>query len=802
MSSLPLYSTIQERIQAVLTKDKNASSAFVVAVSPHTSSPVMTCDSSDSVKGLTKSHCRPDCITIPKNVAPHELVFFNTSEEALTHNFKPCLQCHPDLPIQINPLLIKDTVNAVNASLNIDIRAAPLADRVEENAYNPAQSSNQHIYSMSSHQPSHNRAGSCAISSNPGSPLANSLYASNPGHHRAPSMVSSPEADEKEFWTSRPRRASIANGHIHTVAVAVNEYSQMEGNKSPIFKMVPLNQPQSPGSNPYLYPHTSPSTDANQRAPVYPPYSAKRKDERQSRGEGEHARLVSEACMHIAAAAAAAATQAVTAQANECSTEGGKRRGTSVPRSASIDPSRRGLKPQHKKRRGGILGFKELAAKAGLSPWHFHRVFRSVTGLTPKAYGDACWNTVTSLPAEDLLHSQVSQKVSQSIKTRSPVPPSVHASSLSQIRNAYSGSRDDRSPVASTPSTNTSISTPGPVTTPASDPPSAHRRVSVSAHPSSHYGVQKSYTPHKPVHQAHQYSSLPVSGAAGFEGLNALTEVSPSMNAYHEISTIAENVPEYTHINETMSSLEPPMFMMNLNNTSFMPSLSAPAPESLMLANDAMASPFAPAGFVPAHLNAAANATSPINHDQLPASVLATSMAPVSSSNAATSAGIDSVMAELTPNAFSGGSNALQNTAVFSGMDMNFDVPLFEDSNTCQFDDAVLGDSKLNMFDASSDLLLMSSIMGDNLDMSSFFDSSSSNASANTSVTTPPSAFSSSAVSSSTSSPAYTIAPAAMHKPATNTLDIHPSIGQFLSLSTNGTNTPITTEDSFVDIYS
>ncbi len=30
-----------------------------------------------------------------------------------------------------------------------------------------------------------------------------------------------------------------------------------------------------------------------------------------------------------------------------------------------------------------------LAARAGLSPFHFHRVFKSVTGITPKAYGDA-----------------------------------------------------------------------------------------------------------------------------------------------------------------------------------------------------------------------------------------------------------------------------------------------------------------------------------------------------------------------------------------------------------------------------
>jgi len=31
----------------------------------------------------------------------------------------------------------------------------------------------------------------------------------------------------------------------------------------------------------------------------------------------------------------------------------------------------------------------ELAEPAGMSPWHFHRVFKSVTGLTPKAYASA-----------------------------------------------------------------------------------------------------------------------------------------------------------------------------------------------------------------------------------------------------------------------------------------------------------------------------------------------------------------------------------------------------------------------------
>ncbi|WP_044558450.1 bifunctional DNA-binding transcriptional regulator/O6-methylguanine-DNA methyltransferase Ada [Azospirillum sp. B4] len=34
-------------------------------------------------------------------------------------------------------------------------------------------------------------------------------------------------------------------------------------------------------------------------------------------------------------------------------------------------------------------GLEELAGQAGLSPYHFHRVFKAVTGLTPKAYATA-----------------------------------------------------------------------------------------------------------------------------------------------------------------------------------------------------------------------------------------------------------------------------------------------------------------------------------------------------------------------------------------------------------------------------
>ena len=40
-------------------------------------------------------------------------------------------------------------------------------------------------------------------------------------------------------------------------------------------------------------------------------------------------------------------------------------------------------------RADGDARLDDLAASARMSPFHFHRVFKSVTGLTPKAYGDA-----------------------------------------------------------------------------------------------------------------------------------------------------------------------------------------------------------------------------------------------------------------------------------------------------------------------------------------------------------------------------------------------------------------------------
>lgn len=82
-----------------------------------------------------------------------------------------------------------------------------------------------------------------------------------------------------------------------------------------------------------------------------------------SKNDSEHFRLIDLACRHLAVAAA----QSIFTPSEDDKKKGGK------------------------KRRGGVLGFKELAIKSKLSAWHFHRVFKSIIGLTPKTYGDMCW---------------------------------------------------------------------------------------------------------------------------------------------------------------------------------------------------------------------------------------------------------------------------------------------------------------------------------------------------------------------------------------------------------------------------
>lgn len=84
------------------------------------------------------------------------------------------------------------------------------------------------------------------------------------------------------------------------------------------------------------------------------------------KNDSDHFRLVDMACRHLALAAAATTL------------------------GDPLSPGALPLSERAPKRRGGVLGFKELAAKLKLSAWHFHRVFKSVTKMTPKAYGDKC----------------------------------------------------------------------------------------------------------------------------------------------------------------------------------------------------------------------------------------------------------------------------------------------------------------------------------------------------------------------------------------------------------------------------
>lgn len=87
-----------------------------------------------------------------------------------------------------------------------------------------------------------------------------------------------------------------------------------------------------------------------------------------SKNNLEHYRLVDLACRHLALAAAVSIMNPLPSSAN----------------SPALDDGSSDSGKKKRKRRGGVLGFKELAAKSKLSAWHFHRVFKSVTGMTPR----------------------------------------------------------------------------------------------------------------------------------------------------------------------------------------------------------------------------------------------------------------------------------------------------------------------------------------------------------------------------------------------------------------------------------
>lgn len=349
------YPTDGAKIKAVLQRDPNASGLFVYSVKD---------------KSI---FCRPDCnyLTIPSESS---IMVFSTAKEATDKGLRACESCQPDLEVQVAPDVISSTVNAVNASIGLEVPsssssvASVTPKIVTTLGHTPLLLSTASGPQLFGH---HQHSNSELLADGP--PL---LVGARYQHHRSVSTTGSPVlGSELESQSWRPRRASIANGHIPAAAAAVEEISR------------------------------------NTRA--------KREEKHR---DGDHLRLVDEACRHIAAAAAAAAAVAVAnAPDRDCD---------SKYRSGSNSAKSQPPKLQRKKRRGGILGFKELAAKAGLSPWHFHRVFRSVTGLTPKAYGEACWNAVTLNPSVPSSVLATATEKPGPIKGSMIRPSSVHSMSV------------------------------------------------------------------------------------------------------------------------------------------------------------------------------------------------------------------------------------------------------------------------------------------------------------------------------------------------------------------------------------
>ncbi|AOA64219.1 Hypothetical protein PP7435_CHR3-0415 [Komagataella phaffii CBS 7435] len=145
-----------------------------------------------------------------------------------------------------------------------------------------------------------------------------------------------------------------------------------------------------------------------------------------SKNENDHLKLIDLACRHIALAAACALMSSKHASAEEA-----------LMSSSNADENRK-----RRKRRGGVLGFKELAAKSKLSPWHFHRVFKSVAGLTPKAYGDRCCEYIRQHDEKyGVLIMPGSTERSNSVieintQIANPSSPKMHNSQVEQAESA------------------------------------------------------------------------------------------------------------------------------------------------------------------------------------------------------------------------------------------------------------------------------------------------------------------------------------------------------------------------------
>lgn len=172
-----------------------------------------------------------------------------------------------------------------------------------------------------------------------------------------------------------------------------------------------------------------------------------------SKNDNEHYKLVDLACRHLALAAALSIFAVPSLSASPKLEE------------SSPDPY---SGKKSRKRRGGVLGFKELAAKSKLSAWHFHRVFKSVTGLTPKIYGDRCYEYLQSKrdEAKELRSAgSSSASSSDSLSTmdslnKAYLSPALSAASLILPVTGHKRLRDEESEYPSPKRTSKMISTP------------------------------------------------------------------------------------------------------------------------------------------------------------------------------------------------------------------------------------------------------------------------------------------------------------------------------------------------------
>jgi len=184
-------------------------------------------------------------------------------------------------------------------------------------------------------------------------------------------------------------------------------------------------------------------TEVGETALMLKPNSDLRNDEEDNREGGNskaevsHVRLISDACGYITTSVARAVLEAA--------------------RESYIHQKENDLPPMPpqapiRKKRGGILGFKELATRSNLSPWHFHRVFRFVTGVTPKAYGEALWEFLMIESGFNLDNEELTiNKAPEVAKNNNNLAPSSASSSQSHSPAQSSAATKDtsKSPVSS-----------------------------------------------------------------------------------------------------------------------------------------------------------------------------------------------------------------------------------------------------------------------------------------------------------------------------------------------------------------